>query len=151
MVCHKTHNVSPSIKDLLQYDFEIFLKWLGCKYIGISDFKCLWRVDVVTCGCTFLCQSVSVCVCVSQCDKDRLILYVLQTQVHSPSFTLGWQRFSVSCPWCVTGLYRTSPPLWAAKSEFTIADGFVPGGNSGWFKNADSLIDLSTLLFCCLS
>ena len=37
------------------------------------------------------------------------------------------------------------------KSEFTVADGFVPEENSGGFKNAESLIDLSTLLFRRLS
>lgn len=46
---------------------------------------------------------------------------------------------------------RTSLPLWAAKSEFIVADRFVPEGNSGRFKNAESLIDLGTFLLGCLS
>lgn len=89
------------------------------------------------------------------CEKDRIDL------IGSSSAGIHKQTAAFTLPLClfvavaqfVLSLVcdRTSLPLWAAKSEFIVADRFVPEGNSGRFKNAESLIDLGTFLLGCLS
>lgn len=140
MFCCKTHNVSPSITVSPRYsealpsvrfvkygrNFAVLIKW----HVAVHFYVGVTKTDGF---------------CVRR--RHRYFLPPLLSGTDS--------RFRLFCPWRVTGLYRTSSLCLHGKkkkkSEFTTADRFVPGGNSGWFKNADSLIDLSTLLFCCLS
>lgn len=63
---------------------ESFLKRLNSRFIGISAFKChfMWRVDVLTGGSSFLCQSMCVpvtqtqtfSVCAAVCSSFSLVL-----------------------------------------------------------------------------